>query len=98
MKLSIKELPTFVSVSPLTNSNLAILNHARYLSYESPMTGRSLLRMFSSDLAIDLGTANTLVYATGKGIVVDDRRTVLLPFTAVACELLREFTLLLVVA
>lgn len=36
------------------------------------MTGRSLLRMFSSDLAIDLGTANTLVYATGKGIVVDE--------------------------
>src|SRR6476661_380274 len=36
------------------------------------MTGRSLFRMFSSDLAIDLGTANTLVYATGKGIVVDE--------------------------
>jgi rod shape-determining protein MreB len=36
------------------------------------MTSRSLLRMFSSDLAIDLGTANTLVYATGKGIVVDE--------------------------
>jgi rod shape-determining protein MreB len=28
--------------------------------------------MFSSDLAIDLGTANTLVYATGKGIVVNE--------------------------
>jgi rod shape-determining protein MreB len=36
------------------------------------MTGRSFLHMFSSDLAIDLGTANTLVYATGKGIVVDE--------------------------
>ena len=31
---------------------------------------RSLFSMFSSDLAIDLGTANTLVYAKGKGIVV----------------------------
>src|SRR5881409_259418 len=31
---------------------------------------RSLLSMFSNDLAIDLGTANTLVYARGKGIVV----------------------------
>ena len=30
----------------------------------------SLLRYFSNDLAIDLGTANTLVYARGKGIVV----------------------------
>ena len=28
--------------------------------------------MFSSDLAIDLGTANTLVYAKGKGVVVND--------------------------
>ncbi len=36
------------------------------------MTSRSLFRMFSSDLAIDLGTANTLVFATGKGIVVDE--------------------------
>tara|TARA_Y100001970_G_scaffold271330_1_gene366416 strand:- start:5854 stop:6870 length:1017 start_codon:yes stop_codon:yes gene_type:complete len=28
--------------------------------------------MFSSDLAIDLGTANTLVYVRGKGIVVNE--------------------------
>jgi rod shape-determining protein MreB len=28
--------------------------------------------MFSSDLAIDLGTANTLVYVAGKGIVVNE--------------------------
>jgi len=34
------------------------------------MGWRSLLSMFSNDLAIDLGTANTLVYAKGKGIVV----------------------------
>jgi rod shape-determining protein MreB len=34
--------------------------------------GRSLVSMFSSDLAIDLGTANTLVYARGKGIVVNE--------------------------
>ncbi len=27
---------------------------------------------FSSDLAIDLGTANTLIYARGKGIVLDE--------------------------
>jgi rod shape-determining protein MreB len=31
---------------------------------------RSILSLFSNDLAIDLGTANTLVYAKGKGIVV----------------------------
>jgi rod shape-determining protein MreB len=28
----------------------------------------SILGLFSNDLAIDLGTANTLVYAKGKGI------------------------------
>src|SRR5258706_2670637 len=33
---------------------------------------RSLFSMFSSDLAIDLGTANTLVYVRGKGIVVNE--------------------------
>jgi rod shape-determining protein MreB len=31
---------------------------------------RSILSLFSNDLAIDLGTANTLVYARGRGIVV----------------------------
>ena len=30
----------------------------------------SLLSLFSTDLAIDLGTANTLVYVRGRGIVV----------------------------
>src|ERR687888_1689587 len=34
------------------------------------MAVKSLLSMFSNDLAIDLGTANTLVYAKAKGIVV----------------------------
>jgi rod shape-determining protein MreB and related proteins len=32
----------------------------------------SLFSVFSSDLAIDLGTANTLVYARNKGIVVNE--------------------------
>ncbi len=34
------------------------------------MAFASLLRYFSNDLAIDLGTANTLVYARNQGIVV----------------------------
>jgi rod shape-determining protein MreB len=33
---------------------------------------RSILGMFSNDLAIDLGTANTLVYVKGKGIVCNE--------------------------
>ena len=33
---------------------------------------RSILSLFSSDLAIDLGTANTLVYAKERGIVVNE--------------------------
>ena len=36
------------------------------------MTIRSVFSLFSSDLAIDLGTANTCVYARGKGIVVNE--------------------------
>jgi rod shape-determining protein MreB len=37
-----------------------------------PMNLRSLFSFFSNELAIDLGTANTLVYAKGKGIVVSE--------------------------
>jgi rod shape-determining protein MreB len=33
---------------------------------------RSVFSIFSSDLAIDLGTANTLVFARSKGIVVNE--------------------------
>src|SRR5437868_14836595 len=40
------------------------------------MNLRSLFSLFSSDLAIDLGTANTLVYAKGKGIVVNEQSIV----------------------
>ena len=36
------------------------------------MSVRSVFSLFSSDLAIDLGTANTCVYARGKGIVVNE--------------------------
>ena len=32
----------------------------------------SFRRYFSTDLAIDLGTANTLIYVRGKGIVLDE--------------------------
>lgn len=32
----------------------------------------AMLSLFSTDLAIDLGTANTLVYVKGKGIVCDE--------------------------
>jgi rod shape-determining protein MreB len=32
----------------------------------------TVLGWFSNDLAIDLGTANTLVYVKGKGIVINE--------------------------
>ena len=37
---------------------------------------RFLTRYFSNDLAIDLGTANTLIYIKGKGIVLDEHSVV----------------------
>src|SRR6266704_5655745 len=37
---------------------------------------RSVFSLFSSDLAIDLGTANTLVFSHGKGIVVNEHSIV----------------------
>src|SRR3989338_6617830 len=36
------------------------------------MAFSSLFQFFSKDLAIDLGTANTLVYLKGKGIIVNE--------------------------
>ncbi len=43
----------------------------------------AILGMFSSDLAIDLGTANTLVYLKGKGIVVSEPSVVAVQSDAV---------------
>jgi len=36
------------------------------------MTALTLTRLFSADLAVDLGTANTLVYANGRGVVFNE--------------------------
>jgi len=36
------------------------------------MLRRALAQLFSDDLAVDLGTANTLVWVRGKGIVLDE--------------------------
>ena len=33
---------------------------------------RNLFSFFSQDIAIDLGTANTLIYVKGKGIVLNE--------------------------
>ena len=33
---------------------------------------RSIRGIFSNDLSIDLGTANTLIYARGQGIVLNE--------------------------
>jgi MreB/Mbl protein len=33
---------------------------------------RALAWMFSTDLAVDLGTANTLVYVRGEGVVLNE--------------------------
>mgnify|MGYP001546141335 CR=1 FL=1 len=52
------------------------------------MNLRSLFSLFSSDLAIDLGTANTLVYAKGKGIVVNEPSIVALNKTTGEIEAL----------
>jgi len=42
------------------------------------MLFHNILGLFSNDLAIDLGTANTLVYVKGKGIVCDEPSVVVI--------------------
>ncbi|MBU2826368.1 rod shape-determining protein, partial [Acidithiobacillus ferrooxidans] len=36
------------------------------------MIFKRILGLFSTDLAVDLGTANTLIYVRGKGIVLSE--------------------------
>jgi rod shape-determining protein MreB len=45
---------------------------------------RPLLSLFSEDLAIDLGTVNTRIYALGRGIVVNEPSAVALDDTGEA--------------
>ena len=47
-----------------------------------------ILGMFSSDMAIDLGTANTLVYVKGRGIVLNEPSVVALKTTGGIKEVL----------
>src|SRR5216683_1201881 len=49
-----------------------------YLARISLNNLRPLLSLFSADLAIDLGTVNTRVYAQGRGIVVNEPSAVAL--------------------
>ena len=50
------------------------------------MTFRSILSLFSHNLAIDLGTANTLVYIAESGVVIDEPSIVALNRTTGAVE------------
>ena len=50
-----------------------------FLASSLGRTINSFLGMFSQDLAIDLGTATTLVYLKGKGIVVCEPSVVAVP-------------------
>jgi rod shape-determining protein MreB len=59
---------SLVRKQPLTSSGNPITNQGSL--FEWPF--KSVFSLFSSDLAIDLGTANTLVYAKGRGIVVSE--------------------------
>src|SRR5207237_9583165 len=59
-RINQKERPASMSSNGFRNGS----SNGHYL--------RSLFSLFSSDLAIDLGTANTLVYARAKGTVVNE--------------------------
>ena len=51
----------------------------------------SFLGAFSSDMAIDLGTANTLVYVKGRGIVLNEPSVVATITTRVTTTWSRPF-------
>ena len=44
-----------------------------------------LFDRFSTDVGIDLGTCNTLIYVRGKGIVIDEPSVVPPPISQIMC-------------
>ena len=51
----------------------ALLGYTVYLvAGPRPHMFKNILGYFSNDLSIDLGTANTLIYSRGSGIVLDE--------------------------
>src|SRR6266849_803246 len=60
---SVASLPAFIGVAPL--APLAAEGSRRSMF-------NGMYRLFSRDLAIDLGTANTLIYVRGMGIVSNE--------------------------
>lgn len=57
--------------------------------YEAAMFVDKFLGLFSNDLAIDLGTANTLIYMKGKGIISSEPSVVAVEKTARGEKLVR---------
>ena len=51
---------------------LKINYYSKYINYALNMVFKSLKGIYSTDLSIDLGTANTLIFAKGKGIVLNE--------------------------
>src|SRR5260370_10829045 len=58
--------------STLRGSELAFLRRGKEIPNKNGCNMRSVFSLFSTDLAIDLGTSNTLVFLHGKGIVVNE--------------------------
>ena len=54
-------------------------------SARAPLRRRLFPRLGGQDLAIDLGTANTLVFARGEGIVVSEPSVVAIDSTPARC-------------
>src|ERR1700741_3398916 len=61
-----------MGVSFQESNEIPMSSNSFQMRYSRIHNMRSLFSLFSSDLAIDLGTANTLVFAHGKGIIVNE--------------------------
>ena len=63
------------------DSLLRVTGAAGYSLYDSPIRGKTVFFSrfkLSRDIGIDLGTANTLIYVSGKGIVLQEPSVVAL--------------------
>jgi len=69
---AVVEVAESQELNELRGSELAFLRGEKKIPNKNGLNMRSVFSRFSSDLAIDLGTSNTLVFSHGKGIVVNE--------------------------
>jgi len=66
------------TVPPRPRPGIRIQRHQQMVSLEGSVLMGNMLAFLGRDMAVDLGTANTLVYVRGRGIALNEPSVVAL--------------------